>query len=292
MKNQSLDTYTENNFCEIFSIQSVDASTSSKEIHRHSFYQIFLLKKGKIRHNVDFEWKECEAPYISVLFPNQVHRMELSEDAETDIIMFDSSIFCSALLANELKEYNIDLKKRLNHITEIPENELQAINSIILQIKKLSGNISMIKKLEIKFLIKIILLKAIDMAPVFHTICNIDKDLQIYQKFMEMLNNEFVAQKKVYAYAQELGITTKKLGIVCYKYTGHTPLELVHERLSMELKRTFLEEGLMLKEIAFRLGFSSQSALNKYIEKEFGYTPQKWKEHLESSMLGKFNDKT
>ena len=291
MKIQTLDAYTEEKFCKVFSIQSFNSDKTLKEIHRHSFYQILILKKGSVKHFIDFEWRDAKAPFISVVFPNQIHMMELSEDAETDIIMFDQSIFCSALLANELKEYNIDLQKRLNYVNEIPESEWQEILSILKHMKGLASDITMIKKMEIKFLIKIILLKTIDMAPMVYPIGNIDKDLQVYQTFREALSKHFVAQKKVQDYAEDLGVTTKKLALVCNKYTGHTPLELIHERLGMELKRTILEDGLLLKEIAFRLGFSSQSALNKFIERQFGYSPQKWKEYLETSLLGKKTEK-
>lgn len=287
MRIQTLDSYTENNFCKVFSIQYLNMEKAIKELHRHSFYQIMLLKKGSIKHFVDFEWKEAEAPFISVVFPNQVHKMELSKDAETEVIMFDSSIFCSALLANELKEYNIDLQKRINYVSNIPEDQWNDIMELMEQIKRTSKDMSIIKKMQIKFLIKVILLKIIDMAPVTYPIGEIDKDAIIYQKFRESLSKAFVAQKKVQDYANELGITPKKLSMICNKYTGHTPLEIIHERLGMELKRTILEDGLLLKEIAFKLGFSSQSALNKFIERQYGFSPQKWKEFLETSMLGK-----
>lgn len=286
MKIQTLDNHTEQQFCKVFSIQSYNAEETLKEIHRHSFYQILVLKKGSIKHFIDFEWREASAPFLSVVYPNQIHLLELSEDAETELIMFDRSIFCTDILANELKEYNIDLQKRLNHISNIPESEWNEILNITNHIKTLSENVTMIKKMEIKFLIKIILLKAIDMAPQVYPIGNIDKDLQVYQRFRESLSNEFVAQKKVQQYSKELGITTKKLSMICRKYAGHTPLELIHERLGMELKRMIMEDGLMLKEIAYKLDFSSQPALNKFIERQFGYSPQKWKESLEQSMMG------
>ena len=287
MKYQTLETYTEGQFCKIFSLQSFTARDSVRQFHRHSFYQIILLKKGQIRNFIDFEWRTATAPYISIVFPRQVHMMELSDDSEVDIIMFDQSVFCSALLANELREYNIDLQKRLNHITDINLTEWEDILLSLKHMRRLSEAMTMIKKMEIKFLIKIILLKSIEMAPITYPIAQIDGDLQTYQQFMEMLGKEFKAQMKVKEYCAELGITQKKLTSICDRYTGHTPLELVHERLGMELKRIVLEDGLTFKEIAYHLNFSSQSALNKFIENQYGLTPQKWKENLEISVLGK-----
>ena len=287
INNKSLDSYTKENFCKIFSFQSFNSATVEKEIHRHSFYQILLLKKGKIKHWVDFEMKEAEAPFISVLFPNQVHRMELNDEAEADVIMFDETVFCSALLANELKEYNIDLQKRINHVTDIPQKEWEEIQSLLKSILLLWPNINMIRKMQIKFMIKVILLKIIDMAPTVKPLENVDADLQVYLQFREYINAEFATQKKVQYYADKLGVSTKKLTSVCFKYTGHSPLEIIHEKLSIELKKAFVDDGLLLKEIAFQFGFSSQSALNKFIERQFGCSPQKWRIELEKSMMGK-----
>ena len=287
INSRTLDYYTKDKFCKIFYIQTVNATKIERDIHRHDFFQIILLNKGSMNHWIDFEAKEVKAPYISVVFPKQVHKMDLSDDAEADIIMFDETVFCSAILSNELKEYNIDLQNRLNHIVEIPEEEWTAIQGLKSNIRNLMANINMVKKMEIKFMIKIILLKAIDIAPQSYNIGNIDSDLLIYQRFREKVDQEFASQKKVFYYADQIGISSKKLTAVCYKYTGHSPLEIIHEKLSVELKKAFVEEGLLLKEIAFRFGFSSQSALNKFIERYYGCSPQVWRAKLEKNMMGK-----
>ena len=287
MITQTLDTYTQKKVCKIYSIESISAAQAQKDVHRHSFYQIVLLKKGSIRNFIDFEWREAHAPFVSVVFPNQVHRIELSEDAEVDIIMFDQVVFCSSLLANELREYNIDLQSRINHIDHVPEKSWTEMMELLQLIKAMPDEVTMIQKMQVKFMIKVILLKIIDMAPNEHPVSNMDNDLQVYLNFREAVTKDFSTQKKVQSYADELNVSTKKLSAICNKYTGQTPLEIIHERLCIELKRAFIEDGLLMKEIAFRFGFSSQSALNKFIEREFGCTPHQWRKQLEQSMLGK-----
>ena len=284
---QTLDMYTKNNYCKFFSIQSFESGDIAKEIHRHDFFQIILLRKGSMKHWIDFEEHEVHAPYVSVIFPNQLHRMEVTDGAKIDVIMFDEIIFCSAMLSNELKEYNYDLQSRLNNIDNIPVCEWNEIQNFIGSIQKLSGEMNMIRKMEIKFMIKIILLKIIDMAPMGYKVGNMDADIQIYQKFRACVDEEYMQQKKVTYYAEKLGVSSKKLTAVCYKYTGRSPLEIIHDKLSMELKKAFVEDGLLLKEIAFRFGFSSQSALNKFIQRHFGCTPQIWRSNLEKNMMGK-----
>ena len=287
IQSQTLDTYTQHNFCKIFSFQTLNAQNVGKDFHRHNFFQIILLRRGTARHWIDFEHQQVSAPYISVVFPNQMHKLELSEDAEAQIIMFDETVFCSAILSNELKDYNIDLQTRLNHVTEIPPLEWEKILHLYEDILELFDRINMVRKMQIKFMIKIVLLKIIDFAPNQVTIGQVDADLQVYQKFREAVNEEYATQRKVLYYADLLGVSTKKLNAICNKYTGYTPLDIIHEKLSLELKKSFVEDGLTIKDIAFRFGFSSQSALNKFIEKRFGLTPLAWRAELERNMMGK-----
>lgn len=287
INDKTLDRYIKGNFCKIFSFHSVNAETVGKEIHRHNFFQIILLKKGTIKHWIDFQERESEGYYASVIFPNQVHRMSFSPDAEADIIMFDDTVFCSAILSNELKEYNIDLQSRLNNVSNIPEAEWKQIRAIYDSIMVLWPDVNLVRKNEIKLMIKIILLKIINVAPQSYPVENLEPDIQIYRKFVERVNKEFATQKKVIHYAGELGVSTKKLTRVCFKYAGHSPLEIIHDKLSIELKKAFVEEGLLIKEIAFNFGFSSQSALNKFIERRYGVSPQVWRAELEKNMLGR-----
>lgn len=114
MKTQILESYTKGSACKIFSVQKIRSETVVTDIHRHSFYQIIILKKGMIKHFIDYEMKTAVNPFIAVVFPNQIHRIIMSPDAELDVVMFDSSVFCSALLANELRDYNVGLQNRIN----------------------------------------------------------------------------------------------------------------------------------------------------------------------------------
>lgn len=244
-----------------------------------------------MRHFIDFDWKTADAPCISVLYPNQIHMLELSKDAETDLILFNNSVYCSDILNGELRDYNIDLKKRLNFLTGFSEEDWKVITALSEHLKFLCSDGSLIKKEQVKLFIQALLLKLIDFAPLAYPIQELDRDLKYYQKFIDAIGKDFVAQKKVQDYSKELKVSTKKLSLVCKKYSGHTPLELIHERLSLELKRMIVEDGLMLKEIARKLDFSSQPALNKFIERQFGSTPQRWKESLEESMSQRMVDK-
>ena len=257
--------------------------------HRHDFYQILLLKKGTATHTIDFDTYHMEAPAASVIFPNQIHRLDLSDDAEGQYVFFDETIFCSAVLANDLKEYNIDLHKKINNLPfKGAEPIFNEIQEIVRSMHNLYEDMTPLKKLQIKFMVKIVLLKLIDFSPVENMPVSNDKDLQYYIRFRELVDIHYKTERKLAFYSDLLGISQKKLTSLCRHYSGTSPLPLIHEKLTLELKKQFALKDVTLKEIAYEFGFSSQAALNKYIYTKFQITPSELKELITNKVNGKF----
>ena len=256
--------------------------------HRHDFYQILLLEKGSATHTIDFESYHMEAPAASVIFPNQIHRLDLSDDAKGRYIFFDETIFCSAVLANDLKEYNIDLHKKINNLAfKDAEDIFHEILEIDDSMHELYKEMTPIKKMQIKFMVKIILLKLIDFSPIDELSNSSDKDLQYYIRFRELVDTNFKTERKLAFYSEKLGISQKKLTSLCQHYSGTSPLPLIHEKLMLEIKKQFALKDVTLKEIAYDFGFSSQAALNKFIDTKFQMTPSELKVLITKKVNGK-----
>lgn len=132
---------------------------------------------------------------------------------------------------------------------------------------------------------KIIIFKIIDSSSVNDFQGVKDKDLDTYIGFRKLVDEGFMFNRKVDNYCKQLGVSAKKLNALCKKYSHNTALELIHERLSLEIKKIFIFEEAPLKEIAYNLGFDSQSALNKYIASKFGCTPSQLKEKVQDNAV-------
>lgn len=259
-----------------------------EESHRHDYYQIILLEKGSFIHTVDFRVYTVEAPAAVVVFPQQIHQYLPSVDATGRIVLFDDTVFCSEILANELKEYNLDIHNRLNLISfRGKEKAFEHLLSVEESISELYAELNPIRKMQIKFMMKILLLKLLDEAPTFHSPTGADKDIQYYTHFRSLIDKHYATERKLDFYTAELGVSAKKLTTLCRLYSGLSPSVLIQERLSLEIKKSFLYENITLKEMAFKFGFSSQSALNKYIATKFSMTPSEFKEYVLRVAAGK-----
>ena len=279
----TLDSYFKaaNKPCIAFNMEQISNQPINNEeiAHRHDYYQILILEKGSATHNIEFDTYEMREKSISVIFPKQFHQITFSADAEGYIIMFCDELFCSAVLKKELSAYNISLQQRLNNINP-SEEDYNSINKLFLGIKELYDNISIAKKEQIKFYIKILLLQLMELGSDKEPSRAETEEANVYLRFRDLIEEQFRTCRTVQSYANQLGITPKKLNLICNQYTGEGALAAIHERTLLEIKRMLVFFDHSIKEVAFELGFDSQSALNKFISSKLNCTPSELKFQL------------
>ncbi len=261
---------------------------SLEPAHSNAFFQILILEEGEGRYFVGLEQFSIVAPCVCFIFPRQISSLALSAEARGQVLMFDESIFCSAILSQELREYNVDLYQKVNYVAfSDKQAQFAEICDMVQHIASLARPLNNIRQIELKFLVKIIIFKIID-AVADHAFAGVqDSDLDTYLSFRKLIDERYSQLRKVEQYCQLLAITAKKLNSLCKKYAHNTALELIHDRLSLEIKKRLIFEDAPLKEIAYELGFESQSALNKFIAAKFSCSPSQLKSKLrqENTMI-------
>ncbi|NIJ45509.1 AraC family transcriptional activator of pobA [Wenyingzhuangia heitensis] len=257
-----------------------DLKIKNEEVlHRSDYFQVLLLEQGTVKQQIEHETLELSKNEISVVFPNQINALTKSEDAKGVVIQFDEVLFCSDLLKNELISYNNDLINKLNHVVleEVPFEKIHTYGTQILSFFK---SLSPIKKEQIRFYIKIMLLEIIELAHQKYQGFQAPNQLDYFAKFKTLIETNFKSKRTVTYYKDELKITSKKLNEICKSKTGHTALYIIHERILTEIKRLLIFSGKNHKEIAYELGFDSPSALNKFVYAKLKETPTELKSEL------------
>ncbi|MDO3694762.1 helix-turn-helix domain-containing protein [Wenyingzhuangia sp. chi5] len=250
-----------------------------KELHRSDYFQVILLEQGKVCQQIEHETLELKKHQISVVFPHQINSLEIEKNAKGIVIQFDEVLFCSDLLKNELISYNNDLVNKLNHVVS-EKMSFEKINNYGTQIFDLFRSLSPIKKEQIRFYIKIMLLEIIELAHQKYQGFQSPNQLDYFAKFKTLIETNYKTKRTVTYYKDELKITSKKLNEICKSKTGKTALNIIHERILTEIKRLLIFSGKNHKEIAYELGFDSPSALNKFVYAKLQETPTELKEEL------------
>ncbi|MEN2403145.1 helix-turn-helix transcriptional regulator [Flavobacterium sp. MC2016-06] len=250
--------------------------------HKKDHFCILIIETGKIQLHIEEKIHFLKEGKISIIFPDQVNFLSNpSTDLSGKIVLFEEVLFCSDILKNELSSYNVNLSENLNCLL-LAQNEFDHGIHTISEIQTIYNNPTLIKKEQARFFIKVFLLGLIESVHGQHPVFNpeTESDKQVYFQFKKLLNQHFKTQRTVQYYAGKLVVTPKKLNILTKKYCGETAINAVHNRILTEIKRQLLFSDLSHKEIAFDLGFSSPSALNKFVRAKLKETPTELQNEL------------
>lgn len=248
--------------------------------HKKDHFCIVIVEAGKIDVQIEEKVHHLKTGKISIIFPEQIHSFSnQSEDLTGKIILFEEVLFCSDILKNELSAYNVNLTSNLN-CTALTDEEFKRNIILVDNIQNIYNNPSLIKKEQARFFIKIFLLGLIESVHGQHPVLHQKTNQHLYIDFKKLLNEQFKKERTVQYYAENLNVTGKKLNEITKKHCGETAINAIHNRILIEIKRQLLFSDLSHKEIAFDLGFSSPSALNKFVRAKLKETPTELQNEL------------
>lgn len=99
----------------------------------------------------------------------------------------------------------------------------------------------------------------------------------LFQRFLNLLEQQPVKHRTVESYAAELFITPKYLSAVCKKQSGKTANEWITQQVLADIRYYLKQTDLSIKQICNRLGFPNPSFFGKYVKEHFGMTPTQFR---------------
>jgi AraC family transcriptional activator of pobA len=140
-------------------------------------------------------------------------------------------------------------------------------------INTLFTNLNVLKKEQVRHLIKLILLSLMDYSKSKVLNKQEASESNLFLEFTNLVNQHYKEIRLVSQYSELMSISSKKLNSLSKKYNGQTALYVIHDKIFLEAKRMLAFSGLSHKEIAYDLKFDSPSAFNKFIHNKSQYSP-------------------
>lgn len=251
------------------------------DIHKIEFYLILVVTKNSYSHFVDFKSYKLTKGSTLFIAKNQVHHFtkELQE-AEGFCIVFnhlfvDKHYFLSGILKlNRLFNYHIE--SPVIHQKDIAEDGLVDL------VEKLYAEYAypnkFVKSEILGSLLYVLLLKAERVKEV-HAVANVKKHwLEVFNKFRNMLEVEYVNSRNSRHYASKLLISYKFLNDIVKKLTGQTVKGFIDDFVTTEIKRYLTSSTLSIKEISYATGFEDPPNMVKFFKKHTHTTPLKFRQ--------------
>ncbi len=239
----------------------------AKQAHREDRHSFFLLEKGTVHVEIDFQTYQIEAPSVIYMHPNQVHR----------IVSFDNVTVSSWAITNE--NLNPDYLKLLEDITPAkPVVLAKETFSIIAEAVSLCLKFSEFKKNKLyhsllkdsgNALVALVLLHYLKQPKSTDKPSRVDS---ITKAFKELLEREYTAVKRPADYAQKLNISTPYLNECVKSTTGYSVSHHIQQPVILEAKRLLYHSDKSVKEIAAELGYDDYPYFSRLFIKVTGMT--------------------
>lgn len=104
-----------------------------------------------------------------------------------------------------------------------------------------------------------------------------DRHERYFERFMQILSRNYIQERSVGFYAEQMNLTPKYLTTVIRKASGRTATDWINSFVILEAKNLLKYSALSIQEIAYRLNFPNQSFFGKYFKNHTGLTPSAYR---------------
>jgi AraC family transcriptional regulator, transcriptional activator of pobA len=231
------------------------SSVKSTPPHRHNYYTIIWVKKGKGTHYIDFRKYEVKPDTIYFLTPEQVHDLQLEKGAEGYVLLFTPDFTMEYGLSLQFIE-NTGFFFRCDDLApfHIPKDVDSAnLEHLVHHIRDEFNGTSTYYLDAIGSWLKLFLLECkrlsmqVSQSPEPRT----STRAVLVKQFRDLLETNYNKWHKVADYARELHITPNYLNEVLSIETGTSAKDFILDRIMLEAKRFAGFAELSAKEVAY-----------------------------------------
>lgn len=246
------------------------------EFHAHEYHELLVFIEGGGKHNINFTEYAIQNGSFHFLAAGDVHWVKRGVQSKGFALMF-KDVFVMKLqeMNPQLNYFNFFGSSNVFHL---PETEATSFSFILEELEKNTDNIPYSNNLVAAFLTKMAQTFENDIPP-----SSSNADHKIIIRLIELINKHYAEHLNATQYAASLNCSFNALDKKSRKLTGKSISELQQERILNEAKRQLFKEN-NCKEIAYDLGFSSESYFTNWFKKIVGCTPVKFRQGLISCL--------
>lgn len=239
----------------------------AERAHRHDGHAFFLMERGSISIEIDFQKYVITAPSVIYIHPDQVHRTTDAENVTVAslaitnenlnpeyLTVLDDITPAKALVLEKERFYTIS--EAITLCIKLADRKKDKLYHSVL---KNSCNTAAALVIS-EYLAQV---QPIDTPSRFETVT---------KSFKELLERNYIIEKRPSAYAEKLNISTPYLNECVKNATGYPVSHHLQQRVILEAKRLLVHSDRSVKEIASDLGYDDYPYFSRLFTKVAGMT--------------------
>lgn len=265
-----------------FSIRDIQQVLNGKDLvhtlHKHDFFFVLAVQKGKGIHEIDFIQYPVHDFCIFILRPGQVHQLQLNAGSTGFLMEFDLSFYQPK---NTITEHRWKKASSKNYC-EVDAERFLRLHSILQNVfdeftLRHEGYLEAIKaNLDIFFIQYI--RQSRDPKSISKTETGYAQER--FEELVRLLEKNISNMKSVSQYADLLNVSSYQLNSITKAAVGKTVSEMINEQIVLEAKRYLLATPNQIKEVADHLGYEDVSYFVRFFKKHTGHTPDAFRKNF------------
>lgn len=248
--------------------------------YRISFNQLLFFKKGKGIILVDGRTYMISPGTLILLAKNQVYSFKKSLGLDAYSLCFGDCFWektpasannCKATLFNAATAHQY-LKLRRDDFLDIKRLFHEILTEFDAADYSNKGDV-------LAAFLKILIIKIANLHALLAKITDQD-DHKIYQRFIDLLADNYQISHDVTFFAEKLNISNRKLTELCRKHAGKGAKDIIQLQLVAEAKRFLQFSSRSVKEIASILNFSNPYQFSHFFKKNTSFPPERYRKRV------------
>lgn len=243
-------------------------------IHRHAQYaQIHFIYEGAIHFHIDDEVYEVVAPACFFTPASLPHSFQTEQGADGHVLTIHQSIIWDLLKENSSLDTELTSPKCIvaSELKGTEQSDWQLLVTLIESMGKEWQSDALGKTLALNGLIRLILISLVRLnsrGAEGRLVSN--EDLFLFNKFSELIEQNFTDQVPLSFYITELAVSESRLNHVCHRISNRPPKKLIQDRTTQEAKQLLTFTTMSVKEISFALGFTDPAYFSRFFKRCVG----------------------
>ena len=261
-------------------LKEVTASSFSNEPQILGFGELLLCDRGFARVRIEFSQWTIHAGETITFFPTDIVQIEdVSEDFHGIALVYSDDMLRMASLHIEESVYFSLRNDRLCREQQIVADVIRPMLTILQHFFTTDG--CRVTDEIVVLQLKSFFLGFSDFLRQHPERRHPDVDSQrtdeLFARFMNILEHDFMESKDVQYYADRLCITRKYLAVLVKRKTGKTPKMMINEYVITRLKLCLRNTNDSIRQIATTFHFPDDSLMIRYFKSHTGMTPVQYR---------------
>jgi AraC family transcriptional regulator, transcriptional activator of pobA len=255
--------------------------------HRHAdLVHILFVSHGSVDLELEGTSHQLQSPSAIVVPAMAIHGFLFSPDVEGHIITLAKPL---ADHLHALMGENSTLKKA-DFYPLLQPNQTDRIATLVAQIDQeyrqpAPGRNSLLEALTQALVVELSRLCAYaGRTSKRYSPRQSDKGRQHLEHYQALIEAHYREQPSIEQLAEQIGVSSAHLNMLCRQLAGRSALQLLHERLLLEAKRQLTYTNMTIGQVSDSLGFSEPAYFTRFFKRNTTFSPREFRlrQHAQS----------